>query len=308
MKDKDDEKLESIFNDKSLNKTLKKAKRVTLFRTILISAIVCVLIVFIVYRANLWVTSHLGAETAAKLIRQIVVMKAPNTIVRTETINYGFLKGTVKSEIYKVVEDKVIPWNTEEAHFGLRGFESSSFSSYSTIVDKNTRIHIPNGEKEMLFYVPQLSYNNYANDLSKLKEFPNDKYIELGISFDKGYTLNEVKQMLPKSVHQTWYWVNSYSNKHYERDDPEFGQFLFGIYDPSSKVGQAMSSQKIKSESDFLKRLKKFNKSDYELIKKRQKDGFIIGVVVTGTKDALLKLKDQSYVKASSIGAVVEKY
>ncbi|MEU5008679.1 anti sigma factor C-terminal domain-containing protein, partial [Streptomyces albidoflavus] len=72
--------------------------------------------------------------------------------------------------------------------------------------------------------------------------------------------------------------------------------------------GKSMSSSKINSEADFLNRLKKINKADYDLLKLQQKDGLIIGVVVTGTKEALLKLENQSYVKATSIGAVVDKY
>ncbi|NGY80818.1 hypothetical protein F6Y02_43705 [Bacillus megaterium] len=34
----------------------------------------------------------------------------------------------------------------------------------------------------------------------------------------------------------------------------------------------------------------------------------IIGVVVTGTKEELLSLKNKLYVKAASLGAVVDKY
>ncbi|MCM3729979.1 anti-sigma factor [Neobacillus cucumis] len=310
MFDKNNEQFDLVFDDKSLGKTLKKAKRVTLFRTIIISAIVCILLVFTVYKVNMWWVSKIGGETATDLIKQDAIMKAPNTIVKTETIDYGFLKGTIKREVFKVVEDKIIPWETQEANFGFRGFKSTSFSSSSTKIDEDTYIHIPNGEKEMLFYVPQYRYKTYANDLSELKDYPNDKYIELGVSFNKGYSLNEVKKMLPTSVHPMWYWVNDYPNKAYERDEPESGQWFYGIYDPTSKVGQAMSSPKIKSELAFLRRLKMLDKSKsyYTLVKNHQKDGMIIGAVVTGTKDSLLELKDQPYVKASSIGAVVDKY
>jgi hypothetical protein len=309
MSDKNNEQFESVFDDNSLGKTLKKAKRVTLFKTVIISAIVCILLLFTVYSVNLWWVSKIGSETATHLSKEDALMKAPNTIVKTETIDYGFLKGTIKRDVFKVVEDKIIPWETQEAHFGLNGgahfgfrgfkwgYKFTSFSSYST-------------KKEMLFYVPQYRYKTYANDLSELKDYPNDKYIELGISFNKGYSLNEVKRMLPKSVHQMWYWVNDYSNKADERNEPESGNWLFGIYDPTLKVAQRISYPKIKSESDFLERLKKFDKSKsyYKLVKSRQKEGFIIGVVITGTKDALLELKDQPYIKASSIGAVVDKY
>ena len=308
MKEQNEDELKNIFDEKSLNKSVKKAKRVTFFRTVFISAIVCILLVLGIYKTNLWWIGEKGSEVASELIRQDAVMKAPNTIINTETLDTGLFKGTIKREVYKVIEDKVIPWDTQEVHFGLRGFQSTSFSSHSTNIDDTTQIHIPSGEREMLFYVPQFNYNNYANDLSKTKEYPNDKYIEMAISFDKSYSLEEVKKMLPKSIKPTWFWVNDYPNKSDDRDTPESGQWLFGISDIPSKLGQVLSTPKVKSESDFLNRLKKFNINDYQFIKKRQKDGLIIGVVVTGTKDSLSSLQGLPYVKASSLGVIIDKY
>lgn len=308
MKKPNDEEVNNIFDDISLDRTIKKAKRNTLLRSIIVSAIMFILISVCVVKANSFWINKIGDETAAKLIKEDAIMKAPNTIVRTETVDTGFLKGTVKREVFKVVEDKIIPWETQEAHFGLKGFETMTSSSYSTIINDTNKINIPSGEKSMGFYVPQFTYKSYSDDLSKLKEYPNDKYIELGISFDKNYTMNEVKNMLPDEVNPTWYWVNDYSNEADERDYPEGDKFMYGIYEPSSEVGKSMSSSKINSEADFLNRLKKINKDDYDLLKLQQKDGMIIGVVVTGTKEALLKLENQSYVKATSIGAVVDKY
>ncbi|WP_121610785.1 anti sigma factor C-terminal domain-containing protein [Mesobacillus foraminis] len=308
MKEQNEDQLESVFDDKLLGKTLKKAKRVTLIRTIIISATVCILIAFGLIKVNTMWINEIGNKTTAQLIQKDAIMKSPNTVIRTETIDTGLLKGTIKREVFKIVEDKIIPWETQNAHFGLKGFESMSFSSYRTIIDDNTHIQIPTGERSMMFFVPQYKYKSYTNDLLKLTEYPNDKYIELGISFDKNYTLDEVKKMLPKSVHPMWYWVNGYSKEYDDWAEPVSGKWMYGIYEPSSRVGKAMNSSEIKSESDFLNRLKKVYKNDYEELKKQQKDGLIIGVVVTGTKDALLELDDKPYVKASSLGAVVDKY
>lgn len=308
MKDQNEDKLESIFDEKSLNKTLKKAKRVTYVRTFLIAAIVCILIVMGTFKANTWWIDKKGSELASKGIVEDAVLKAPNTIVRTEGIEIGFFKGKIKKEVFKVIEDKIIPWQNQDVHYGLSGFQSTSFSSYSTNVNDTTKVNIPSGEREMLFYVPQYTYKTYANDLSILNEFPNDKYMELAISFDKGYSLSKVKEMLPKSIHQTWYWINSYPIKSEVRKDPESGQWLYGISQPSSELGKALSTPKIKTESDFLDHIKKVNKNDYQFFKRHQENGLIIGVVVTGTKENLLLLQGQPYVKASSIGAVVEKY
>lgn len=308
MKDQNEEKLKSIFDEESLNKTLKRVKRVTYLRTFLISAFVCTLIVMGTFKANTWWVNKKGSELASKAIVEDAVIKAPNTIVRTETIEIGLFKGTIKKEVFKVIEDKIIPWQKQDVHYGLRGFQSTSFSSYSTNVNDTTKVNIHSGEREMLFYVPQYTYKTYANDLSIIDEFPNDKYIELAVSFDKGYSLSEAKKMLPQSIHQTWYWVNSYPMKTQVREEPEFGQWLYGISQPSSELGKALSTPKIKTESDFLNHIKKVNKNDYQFLKQQQEKGLIIGVVVTGTKENLLSLQGQPYVKASSIGAVVEKY
>ncbi|PKG23297.1 anti sigma factor C-terminal domain-containing protein [Niallia nealsonii] len=300
--------LEDIFDEKSLKKTLKKAKRITLVRTLLISVIVCLAVGYGVHRTNIWIVDKRGSEVAIEHQKADAVMKAPNTFIQTETIDFGFFKGTVKRKVYKVIEDKIIPWDTEEAHFGIRGFTSTSFSSYSTIVNDTTVVNIPSGEKEMMFYVPRYTYQKYSDDLAKLKDYPEDKYMEMGISFDKSYSLEEVKKLLPKSVHPTWFWVNNYDNKPAERSEPEFGRWLYGIYQATSELGKSDSYPNIKNEAAFLNKLKEYNKYDYKELKKRQKDGLIIGVVVTGTKEDLLSLKGKSYVKASSIGAVVDKY
>lgn len=308
MKDRNEEKLDSIFDEKSLGQTLKRAKRFTLLRTLLVSAIVCILIGFGVYRVNGWWLDKTGSQLAHKLIQEDKIMKAPNTIVRTETIEFGLFKGTIKKEVFKVIEDKIIPWQQQDVHFGLRGHYSTSFSSYNTIIDDTTQVHIPSGEREMLFYVPQYKYKVYSNDLAALHEFPNDKYMELAISFDKAYSLSEAKEMLPKSIHQTWYWINDYRMESGSEAEPVSGQWIYGISQQVTEFGKALSNPKIKTEADFLNHLKKINKADYQFLKKQQKNGLIIGVVVTGTKEELLQLVGQPYVRASSLGAVVEKY
>ena len=308
MKKNKENELEDIFDEKNFKKTLKKAKWITLVRTLLISVIVCLAVGYGVYRTNSWIVDKRGSEITSELIEEDAFMSSPNTFVETESIDFGFFKGTVKRKVYKVIEDKIIPWDTEDVHYDFHGYYSTSFSSYSTSVNDTTVVNIPSGEKEMMFYVPQYTYKNYLNDLDKLKDYPEDKYMELAVSFDKGYSLEEVKKMLPKPVHSTWFWVNEYDDDSAERSEPEYGRWLLGIYEPTSPLGESESIPTIRTEVQFLKHLKKYDENLYKSVQKKQKDGLIIGVVVTGSKEDLLSLKGKSYVKASSIGAVVDKY
>jgi len=307
MKKTNDE-LDSIFDEKSLHRTLKKAKYIAFLRTVFISALVVCFVIGIFVKGNNYFINTQGNKLAEQLIKENHVRMSPNTFTNTDTISTGILKGTIKSEVFKVIEDKVIPWGTEEITYDLLGNFNASFSTHSTIVNDTTMYHIPNGQREMLFYVPKYKYKLYANDFDMIKDYPNDKYMEMAISFNKNYKLKEVQKMLPTSVHQTWYWVDNYAKSTGYRGEPENGRWLLGISKPSPQLGEKLTTTKIKTEADFLNELEKTDPGESKNLKNRQKNGLIIGVVVTGTKKELLSLRNEPYVKAASLGAVVDKY
>ena len=70
-----------------------------------------------------------------------------------------------------------------------------------------------NGEREMLFYLPDVSYPKVLNETSQLDDMDSRKLVELGISFNTHYNVEQIKDMLPPSIHPVWYWVDTYSNK-----------------------------------------------------------------------------------------------
>ncbi|MGC9933906.1 anti sigma factor C-terminal domain-containing protein [Priestia aryabhattai] len=307
MKKTNDE-LDSIFDEKSLHRTLKKAKYIAFLRTVFISALVVCFVITVLIKGNDYFINTQGNKLTERFIKENQVRMSPNTFTNTDTISTGILKGTIKSEVFKVIEDKVIPWGTEEITYDLNGNFNTSFSTHSTIVNDTTMYHIPNGQREMLFYVPKYKYKLYANDFKMIKDYPNDKYMEMAISFNKNYTLKEVQRMLPTSAHQTWYWVDNYANSTGYRGEPESGRWLLGISKPSPQLGVKLTSNKVKTEADFLNELQKTDPGEVKSLKNRQKNGLIIGVVVTGTKEELLSLRNKPYVKAASLGAVVDKY
>ncbi|MHA2960514.1 anti sigma factor C-terminal domain-containing protein [Priestia megaterium] len=307
MKKTNDE-LDSIFDEKSLHRTLKKAKYKAILRTVFISVLVVSFVIGLFVKGNNYFIASKGDKITDRIITENLVMMSPNTYTNTDTISIGVLKGTIKSEVFKVIEDKVIPWGAEDITYDLLGNLNASFSTSSTIVNETTVYHIPNGQREMLFYVPKYKYKLYANDFDMIKKYPNNKYMEMAISFNKNYTLKEVQKMLPISAHQTWYWVDNYAKSTVYRGGPENGRWLLGISKPSPQLGAQLTTTKIKTEADFLNELKKTDPGESKNLKNRQKNGLIIGVVITGTKKELLALRNEPYVKAASLGAVVDKY
>jgi len=306
--EKTNDELDSIFDEKSLHRTLKKAKYIAFLRTVFISALVVCFVITVLIKGNNYFINTQGNKLAERLIKEKHVRMSPNTFTNTHTISTGILKGTIKREVFKVIEDKVIPWGTEEITYDLLGNFNASFSMSSTIVNDTTMYHIPNGQREMLFYVPKYKYKLYANGFGMIKDYPNDKYMEMAISFDKNYTLKEVQKMLPTSAHQTWYWVDNYANSNGHRNESENGRWLLGISKPSPQLGAKLKTTKVKTEADFLNELKKTDTGEAKNLKNRQENGLIIGVVVTGTKEELISLRNKPYVKAASLGVVVDKY
>lgn len=305
---KTNNELDSIFDEKSLHRTLKKAKYKAILRTVFISVLVVSFVIGLFVKGNNYFIASKGDKITDRIITENLVMMSPNTYTNTDTISIGVLKGTIKSEVFKVIEDKVIPWGAEEITYDLLGNFNASFSTHSTIVNDTTMYHIPNGQREMLFYVPEYKYKLYANDFDMIKKYPNNKYMEMAISFNKNYTLKEVQKMLPTSAHQRWYWVDNYAKSTIYRGGPENGRWLLGISKPSPQLGAQLTTTKIKTEADFLNELKKTDPGESKNLKNRQKNGLIIGVVITGTKEELLALRNEPYVKAASLGAVVDKY
>ncbi|MNS38284.1 hypothetical protein D3C72_705290 [compost metagenome] len=235
----------------------------------------------------------------------------------------SLLKGTIDYQEYKVIENRVIPWNDHQVPYNvIRGDATvilGSTSGVPVVEDGYTRFYNSrSGERQMLFYHPSIKYKRYLNDLPLLDRMQDDQYIEMGLSFNKGYTLTQVEQMLPQSMHTTWYWADSYSKNDIRLlstfRQPIIADELYGF--------QAYLEPNIKertTEEWFIKKVQDVadcTNSYYSeqathvlaAVKSHQKSGMIIGVVVTGTKDQLKALQQLPFIKAATLGATVDMY
>ena len=64
------------------------------------------------------------------------------------------------------------------------------------------------GQREMVFFYPFLQYKTYRNDLKLLDDIGEDKIMEVALSFDQGYTFDEVQSMISNNVTLSWLWVD----------------------------------------------------------------------------------------------------
>ncbi|MDD5601101.1 MAG: anti sigma factor C-terminal domain-containing protein, partial [Actinomycetota bacterium] len=161
--------------------------------------------------------------------------------------------------------------------------------------------------------------------------------------FDRDYSVEEVKELLPDNLTQAWYWVDTFSKEdldelkgHYVEieitgeDDKLRREEIYrnpqvlsanqvygmkaitntGEYeeDPCVSFISAIESgvsNKSLYQPQFQELYDKLSDSNGEIARDNIR---IIGVVVTGDADPLGLLKDADYIKASSLGILVNNY
>ncbi|QLG36773.1 anti sigma factor C-terminal domain-containing protein [Paenibacillus sp. FSL W7-1088] len=325
----------------NISKMVKKAKRVSTIRTVVISLLVSLIAFFGVLLGNHYLTSW-SYNRADHSERIMSLISGPDE-KQIGQVNYsGFLNGSFQYYTVKVIEGVPIPWADKKINYQVFPFINFvSFGGYTSqsvsLQDENmkkqgykyTRSYNGlNGQREMLFYIPKVNYNDkILNDLPLVHELDQDKLVEMAVSFDKDYSLNEVKQLLPHELTQTWYWVDTYDNKTFY--DPYIdgnGNKSYAIPDPEDWVkgfGNSDPDSSEVSEKTFLEALEQgvqlkghyqyeFNRI-YNYLKKdkakpNESDIRIFGVVVTGTAKELQMLSGQPYVRGVTLGAVVDRF
>ncbi len=174
------------------------------------------------------------------------------------------------------------------------------------------------GKKVMEFYHPSVKYKSYINDLENLDEIGNNKVMEISLSFDKAYSLEEIKNMLPDDVILNWYWVDTFA----ENSEEFSSKLVFDEYDVYGMKALDREGNIIdRPEKDFINAINEGKDNNYanqykELFDNlsngkgeiNKEDLKIIGVVVSGDSKTLKALKDKNYIKAATLGAVADKY
>ncbi|WP_422659349.1 anti sigma factor C-terminal domain-containing protein [Paenibacillus sp. EC2-1] len=323
-------------------KVIKKAKWKSIIRTTSISVLVSVIALFGLMLGNTQLTGAsfqraMDSEYAYKRIT------GPNEVQTALSGNSGFLSGTLQIYTAKVIEGVIIPWSNKETSYNVLPF--LNFNSLSGDIKQS--VSLPdaymqengyeytrsynglNGQREMMFYIPEIDYNDKVlNDLPLLQEMDPAKLVEMAISFDKSYSLSEVKQLTPPGLIQTWYWVDTYDNKKYlepyidgngnkSYSTPFSESWAHGFGISPTEPTTEITEQKFLDALEMGIQLKgqyhyDFNRIYNYLKKDKEKpdasDVRILGVVVTGTAKELQVLIGQPYVRGATLGAIVDRY
>lgn len=209
-----DEMFDNTYSGK-LTKALKRARLRSIIRTILISTLtIAILYIFSSYVGTKLLDSR---QSSLQIIRdRFNYISAPNEYIG-ESIRYrqGLFQGKTVYSTYKVMGDKIVYTGEKEYSYGL--FTSDNiYAADSPIIfgtyfsEDNLKQHKYDkfGNREMVFFYPFVKYLEYKNDLSLLESIGENKYIEMALSFDKAYNIEQVNKIIPENITLAWYWID----------------------------------------------------------------------------------------------------
>lgn len=331
----DDEKLRELFEgeekdtfDNTFNSTIKRAKTLSLIRTTIISLMIFVIVSFIVLVSNASILNKMSNKNVNNL-REWFNIAMPNAYVGNIQNDDRIMVGQIEYVRYRFLGNKPITDGSYKEEFtymplinGIYGdlgyhlFSSSAESSKD--LEKVTKYNKA-GKRIMKFYHPSIKYESYINDLENINEIGSNKLMEISLSFDKEYNLDEVKAIIPKDVTLNWYWINSLDkNSKYDS-----GQLILEEYDvygikaldeqgnpienPEKNFINALINGKV--NQDYGSRFQSlYNTLSSGKDKIQKEDLKIVGVVVSGDRETLEVFKNKKFIRAATIGAVADKY
>ncbi|KXH87522.1 anti sigma factor C-terminal domain-containing protein [Sporosarcina sp. HYO08] len=326
---KKEQELNDLFEGNSVGNIagiVKKAKRKTILRNILISLLVVLFLCFTVSFS--WLFTIRGSqEKALRDIELFGQITNPNVEeLGSQNESNGVFEGILTFNRYKEVEGIPVDWSNYILTYSLFGGVSRFTGNHSPIqiedkVDGLVRYYDRETKQRMMsFYHPDVKYSQIRNDLNSLNHFADDALVELGVSFNQKYTPEEVRKLIPENLTLKWYWVDTYSEKDIEwlndkNDDlPELATQIYGF--AANPVHSSMS------EEDFIenvqrgltykngKYFREFNRISNNLKGDSAEivgeNIGIIGVVITGTASDLVELNGVDMIRASVLGVTIK--
>ncbi|MBU3160639.1 anti-sigma factor [Clostridium frigoris] len=331
----------------NFDKVIKKAKLFSIIRGVITSILVFTVASFVGLIFNATTLNELGNTKKIELENYYRIAH-PNSYIGSNQMDDGLLTGEFDYVTYRFLGNKaIVDGNNKESYSyvplinGLYGDISGLL--YEASGDEQSKRYNNVGKNLMQFYHPNVKYTKYRDDLAILNKIGEDKVMEISLSFDKPYIISQVKDMIPQNVTLNWYWVDTYTksevtelgshiekianeeeipvNKREKQISPSIILYENEVY--GIKAIDEADKNKETPEKDFIDTISsgKTNKGTYQEVYKTlfsklstdkvkiTKDNIkILGVVVTGDKDSLTLLKNKSFIKASSLGAVVDKY
>ncbi|MGT2960956.1 anti sigma factor C-terminal domain-containing protein [Streptococcus caballi] len=204
-----------ISND--FEKIAKKSKRRTTLRNIVLSTVLALGILVATYMGLNFLTSRNGEGIRDRYVLQSQIAY-PNISYSTWGFNpTSQFTGTFYSDRFKDIDGIIVPFEPFEASYSLRILGGSNNGAGTMLGDDNRSNYTRgSGNKVPMFYNIKYNYNSkdsyvkVTQDIELTSEM-SGQAVEMAITFDKSYTLEEIMKMVPDNLKTNWYWIGTTS-------------------------------------------------------------------------------------------------
>ncbi|MFZ2230849.1 MAG: anti sigma factor C-terminal domain-containing protein [Lactococcus raffinolactis] len=321
--------------NENFDQLIKKEKRKRLLKTIAISFVTTVVLLFIGYTL-INKRMEMQYKKAQEMANITDMIESPNLVSQSQYLSTsGRVTSQLKSERFKNIDGYMVAATPLEINFSLFGigYGSGKNSSLTVPITKTKEIGAfsrENGEKLPLFFNPKHNESETQQEAKATHEartlsgFKNH-VAEVAISFKEPMTYAEIQAKIPENVLINWYWLGMASDQLSATEtvgkviginadeagklsseplksktssawwSPNYPSFVAAVKTAAEKRGYTVNGLDI--YQDALKQIEK-----YPTLKTAK----FSGIIVSGRTENLATLDDEPYVYTTNVGLQAE--
>ncbi|EFV75058.1 MULTISPECIES: anti sigma factor C-terminal domain-containing protein [Cytobacillus] len=309
----------------SVQKVFTKTRRKQTFKYVFIAFLTTAIVITAIIFGSQAILNNKIEKHQQNLLKETVY--GANVHSSESYYIHGMFSVTEETKYRKQLGDRYIIWNKKLQRIPLFGsIKTVSQGSGMTGINRmdkeakrTVRYNDFNNEREIEFYYPDVSYSPIPKELDIALGLDNDKLIEVAVSFKHPMTLDQLsKQLGYKNVN--WLWVDTTSQSKKEEinkievasaktkwGEDAFGFDVSGDLPYTTETGQVFISN-MKELSNSNSTIKKALKTIRENTKNSNGELLISGAVVTGTPEELERFKELKFIRATVLGATIDRY
>ena len=306
-----------ILND--FEKIAAKNKRKNRLKTVIISVSVMLISALIIFLGLRSLTAR-----HAEVIKEQYLVRSEIAYPNINYTTWGFdatseFTGIFYSHRSKNIDGINVSFEKYQRNYSLIRPMSVSQNEGLEEGDSNSSNYTHgNLYKVPIFYNINASANTtimtVTQDISKVKEMTGQA-VEVAITFDKPYTYQEIKEMVPKNLLVNWYWIGTSSSLEtanlnvsdqlgFAPSDDDYAA-SFKLFKSNLKKAIQLGYLGSQYGTGEAKLSLEDDAKDYLKKNSNAKTATFSGVILTGRAENFAQLEDKGWIYASNIGQSV---